>query len=564
MSQRLLLGDEAVAQAVFDAGITTAYAYPGTPSTEAFEFVERLVKKDPSVHASWAANEKVAYEEAVGTSFAGRRTFVTMKHVGLNVAADPFMNSAITGADGGLVLMVADDPSMHSSQNEQDSRYYADFAMLPCYEPATQQEAYDMTREAYDLSERLHLPVLLRLVTRLAHSRSNVTTGPRREQNPLAPSTTPNRWTLLPTNARVNYDGLLAKQPELRKISNESAWNTLTLNPNNRKLGIITAGVAYNYVREALEARDVVASSQVVVDGVGARSPRQSSDDELPSILKIGLYPAPVDQVMALLEHVETVLIVEEGYPFLERTLLGEIGKRTNTRFQGRFTGHLPMAGELTPDLVAKALGKHAPSPAADDTGHVKARPPQLCPGCPHADTFNAMNDAKVGYQRPVVFSDIGCYTLGFYEPFNAIESCLDMGASISMAKGAADAGMHPVMCVIGDSTFGHSGMTPLLTAAHENTNMTVVIVDNGTVAMTGTQESLSMGQRLDEIVAGLGVPKEHLRVLNPHPKHRVENAAIIKEELEYQGLSVIIPRRACVQDKSQFPKKPAPTGEGA
>lgn len=540
MSQRLLLGDEAVAQAAFDAGITTAYAYPGTPSTEAFEFVERLVKKDPTVHASWAANEKVAYEEAVGTSFAGRRTFVTMKHVGLNVAADPFMNSAVTGADGGLVLMVADDPSMHSSQNEQDSRYYADFAMLPCYEPATQQEAYDMMREAFDTSERLHLPVLLRLVTRLAHSRSNVTTQPRREQNPLSPSTTPNRWTLLPTNARVNYDALLAKQPAMRQQSNESPWNSLTLNPRNRKLGIITAGVAYNYVREAL------------------------GDDDVPSILKVGLYPAPVDKVLALMEHVETVLIVEEGYPFLERTLLGEIGKRTNTRFQGRFTGHLPLAGELTPDLVAKALGKDAPSPAPDDTGHVKARPPQLCPGCPHADTFNAMNDAKVGYERPVVFSDIGCYTLGFYEPFNAIESCLDMGASISMAKGAADAGMHPVMCVIGDSTFGHSGMTPLLTAAHENTNMTVVIVDNGTVAMTGTQESMSMGQRLDEIVAGLGVAKEHLRILNPHPKRRAENAAIIKAELEHKGLSVIIPRRACVQDKSQFPKKPAPAGEGA
>jgi indolepyruvate ferredoxin oxidoreductase alpha subunit len=541
MSQRLLLGDEAVAQAAVDAGITTAYAYPGTPSTEAFEWVERLAKKDGTIHATWAANEKVAYEEAVGTSFAGRRSFVTMKHVGLNVAADPFMNSAVTGADGGLVLMVADDPSMHSSQNEQDSRYYADFALLPCYEPATQQEAYDMTREAFDLSERLQLPVMLRLVTRLAHSRANVEVQQKRAQNPLKPSDNPNRWTLLPTNARVNYDGLLAKQPELKKLTNDSPWNVLTLNPTNKKLGIITSGIAYNYVREAL------------------------GDDDLPSILKIGVYPPPVDKVLALMEHVEQVLVVEEGYPYLERTLFGEIGRRTSSRFLGRFTGHLPMAGELTPDLVAMALGKPASSPQPDDTGHVKARPPQLCPGCPHADTFNAINDAKAGHERPAVFSDIGCYTLGFYEPFNAIESCLDMGASISMAKGAADAGMHPVLCVIGDSTFGHSGMTPLLTAAHENTNMTVVIVDNGTVAMTGTQESMSMGQRLDEIVLGLGVPKEHVRILNPHPKHRAENTAVFKEEMEYKGLSVIIPRRACIQDKSQLPaKKPAPAGEGA
>ncbi len=524
----LLLGDEAVGQAAMDAGITTAYAYPGTPSTEVFEYVERFARKKGTIRATWAANEKVAYEQAMGTSFCGRRSLVTMKHVGLNVAADPFMNSAVTGAWGGLVLAVADDPSMHSSQNEQDSRIYADFAQIHCYEPATQQEAYDMTREAYDTSERFEEPVMVRLVTRLAHSRADVVVQPRREQNPLDPSREPARWTLLPTNARSQYRKLVEKQPALRAFSAQSPWNVLALNPDERSLGVITAGVAYNYFRE-----------------VAGESP--------PSFLKIGLYPIPVDKVLRLAEHVERVLILEEGYPYIEKTILGLLGMaRADGRFMGRFSGHVPLYGELTPDVVARAMGLPSAPHEEGRSPCVRPRPPQLCAGCPHADTFHALNDVRSQYADAHVFSDIGCYTLGFYEPFCAIESCLDMGASISMAKGAADAGAYPVLCVIGDSTFGHSGITPLLTAAHDHTNMVVIIVDNGTVAMTGTQESLTTGERLLQVVRGVGVHPDHVRTIVPLPKNRAENARIIREEVEYPDLSVIVSSRPCVQLKNR------------
>ncbi len=523
MAKQLLLGDEALGQAAIDAGVSTVYGYPGTPSTEIFEYIERTAHAAGQVYAAWAANEKVAYEQALGTSFAGRRALVTMKHVGLNVAADPFMNSASTGAHGGLVTAVADDPGMHSSQNEQDSRFYADFAQVPCFEPATQQEAYDMTREAFDVSERFASPVLVRLVTRLAHSRAAVLPGPPRAPNPLDPSTDPSRWTLVPTNARPQYGKLLDKQPAIEAYAAESRWNELVLNPRDRKLGVIAAGVAYNYFREV-------------------------AGPEPPSCLKIGLYPLPVAKILALFDHVDEVLILEDGFPYIERRVLGVWGQHRLGRLRGRLSGHVVRAGELTPELVAQALGREVRDVPPVRALHLAARPPQLCQGCPHRDTFNALNTLRALLPSAVVQSDIGCYALGYYKPFETIVSCVDMGASISLAKGAADAGIHPSLCVIGDSTFGHSGMAPLLTAAHENTNMTVVIVDNGTVAMTGTQDSLTTGDRLVEVVAGLGVAREHIRILDPLPKRHDESVALLKEEVDYRGLSVVIARRACVQ----------------
>jgi indolepyruvate ferredoxin oxidoreductase, alpha subunit len=527
MSKMILLGDDAVAQAAIDAGVTCAYGYPGTPSTEILEYVMRAVKKDGAIHATWAANEKVALEQAVGTSFAGRRVLVTMKHVGLNVAADPFMNSTVTGAGGGLVLAVADDPGMHSSQNEQDSRIYGDFAMTHCFEPSNQQESYDMTREAFDASEKFENPVLVRLVTRLAHSRADVEVGAKRAPNPLAPSKDRVRWTLLPTNARPLYRKLVEKQPAMRAYSEESRWNELHLDPARRDLGVIVSGIAANYFHEAL-------------------------GEDLPSFLKVGLYPLPREKIRRLLEHVARVLVLEEGYPFIERQIADLEGKAMGRPVLGRFTGHLPLWGELTPDLVARALGREAAAAASAPgaAAPLVARPPQLCAGCPHSDTYRALNVLKQKFAGSAVFSDIGCYTLGFYPPFETIDSCLDMGASISMAKGASDAGMHPVFCVIGDSTFGHSGITPLLTAAHEDTDMVVVILDNSTVAMTGKQESLSTGDRLLGIVAGVGVPKERIRVLRPLPKNHDENARIIDEEVSHKGLSVIIAKRECLELK--------------
>ncbi len=524
MPKIVLLGDEAVAQAAIDAGLTAAYSYPGTPASEIMEYLISRSDGNQKYIARWCVNEKVACEEALGVSFAGQRALVSFKHVGLNVAADPFINAAITGANGGLVVVSADDPGMHSSQNEQDSRYYADFARILCLEPASHQEAYDMTREAFDLSEKFHIPVLIRLVTRLAHSRAPVEPAPARGKNRDFPYGAWQDWTLLPTNARRRFNLLLERQKDLLDYSENTPYNRLWLNPDGGKLGVVVTGIAYNYFKE-----------------VAALLPFE------PSFLKISTYPFPVKKLLELIDRVEEILVIEEGYPFVERFIRGVAGI-PGKRIRGKLDGVLPQSGELTPDLVARALGL-AENPRLP-SGDLKLppRPPQLCTGCPHADTYKALNEALKGFARPVVFSDIGCYTLGALPPYNAIHTCVCMGASVSMAKGGAEAGIYPSVAVIGDSTFAHSGITPLLDAVHSNTDMTVIILDNGTVAMTGTQPSFGTGEPLDRLIAGLGVAPEHIRVIVPLPKNHQENVKVIKEELNHHGVSVIIARRECIQ----------------
>ena len=522
----LFLGDEAVAQGAIDAGIGGIFSYPGTPATEIFEYVEEHAPAG-TISALWSANEKVAYEEALGMSYAGRRALVSMKHVGLNVAADPFMSSAITGVNAGLVLVVGDDPGMHSSQNEQDTRFYAEFAQLPLFEPSSQQAAYDLVREAFDYSEAVGLPVVLRMVTRLCHSRASVRTMPPRttpgEAQPRFARPDPNDWVLVPTNARRRYRRLLSLQPRLLADSQASPANTLRI---AGRRGIIAAGIGANYVLEALDGRE--------------------SD----SLLRIQRYPIPVSLVRQIIDHCDDVLVVEDGYPLIEQRLSGLLGLSGKT-IRGRLSGDLPRDGELTPDAVAAALGVpyEAAIPPLDD---VAARPPQLCKGCPHADSFKAIVEAAASIGDAYMFSDIGCYALGVLPPFRAVHSCVDMGASIAMAFGAVQAGAHPVICTIGDSTFAHSGMTPLIGAARANANMTVFILDNATVGMTGAQESMSCGERLLEIVRGLGVDPAHLHVIEPLPKRHAENVALIRRELEHNGLSVIVPRRACIHVKRQ------------
>ena len=523
----LLMGDEAVGIAAIDAGIRGMFSYPGTPATEIFEFVARRTAKGGRVSARWSANEKVAYEEALGMSFAGQRSLVAMKHVGLNVAADPFINSGLTGAHGGLVLAVADDPGMHSSQNEQDSRFYGDFAKIPVFEPGTQQEAYDMTREAYGLSERLGLPMMVRLVTRLAHSRSNVV---RSEPSTVADHVNivseTRDWTLLPVNARRRFRRLLDMQESIREYATGSAHNQLTLRGPR---GIIASGIAHNYVREV----------------VGA--------DCSESVLKIGVYPIPVELVRKLVDHCAEILVVEEGYPFIEVRLNGLLGV-PGKAIHGKSSGHLPPDGELTADLVRKALGM-APLEAPELVGALPGRPPALCKGCPHCDTFQAMLEATSAYENSILFSDIGCYTLGALPPYNAVQSCVDMGSSISMAMGAAKAGAHPVLCTIGDSTFTHSGMTPLLGAIQDDVNITVLILDNATVGMTGGQETFSTGDDLLRLIKGLGVKEEHLIRFEPLKRNHKDNTALLRRAIEHRGLSVLVAHRACIQLKRQDAK---------
>ncbi|MCA9283886.1 MAG: hypothetical protein KDA22_01635 [Phycisphaerales bacterium] len=535
MNCQLLLGDEAAAQGAIDAGIGGAFSYPGTPATEIFEAVEEHVRRQgdaAGISVLWSANEKVAYEEALGMSYAGKRALVSMKHVGLNVAADPFMSSAITGVNAGLVLVVADDPGMHSSQNEQDSRHYAEFAQLPLYEPGNQQEAYDQVRAAFDESEAIGLPVMVRMVTRLCHSRSTVTTraGAAAESGDessahaaLRPRPDYNDWVLVPTNARRRFRRLLDLQPQLLRDSEQSSWNRLRLSGTR---GIIAAGIGSNYVEEALAG---------------------STDD---SVLRIGRYPLPAALIRSLVDHCDEIVVVEDGYPFIERRLNGILGV-PGKAVRGRLSGDLPLDGELTPDSVAAALGAAFVSPAQPLAG-LAGRPPQLCKGCPHADSFKAIVEAAAPLGNAYMFSDVGCYALGVLPPFRAVHSCVDMGASISMAFGAVQAGAHPVVCTIGDSTFAHSGMTPLLGAARANANMTVFVLDNAAVGMTGAQESLSCGERLVEIIRGLGVDPAHIHVIEPLAKHHQANVDLIRREIEYPGLSVVIPRRACIHVKRQ------------
>jgi indolepyruvate ferredoxin oxidoreductase alpha subunit len=521
--ERLLMGDEAVALAAVHAGITAAYAYPGTPSTEAFEFLIKHAEHHGHPVASWCANEKTAYEQALGVSMVGRRSLVVMKHVGLNVAADPFINSAIVSIHGGLVVVVADDPGMHSSQNEQDSRVYADFARIVCFEPANPQEAYDMTREAFEISERFQIPVMVRLVTRLAHSRSTLTARDELDERPLDKTKDPTSWTLLPANARRLWRRLLDIQPGLLANSEASGFNCLQLSDDDRGLGVITTGIARGYYLENLPKLDFT-----------------------PSHLHIGTYPVPISQVQVLAEKVDRVLVLEEGYPVVERQLRGLLP--TPIEIDGRQSDALPLDGELTPGMVSEALGLPAPVRIELSIDDLPARPPQLCPGCPHSDAYTALQLALAGYELSIVNADIGCYTLGALAPFHAIESCVCMGAAVGMAKGAADAGLHPVVAVIGDSTFLHSGVTPLMDAVAASTDMTLLILDNEAVGMTGAQQTLLPSSRLEEIVLGVGVDPEHCRVVEARPNKVEEMAAVVKAELDHRGLSVVIAVRECIE----------------
>ena len=529
MKRLLLLGDEAIAQAAIDAGLSGMYAYPGTPSTEIMEYIQAsATAAERNIQREWSANEKTAMEAALGMSYAGKRAMVAMKHVGLNVAADSFINSAMTGVNGGLIVVSADDPSMHSSQNEQDSRFYGKFANVPCFEPSDQQQAYNMVFDAFELSEKYKTPVLFRITTRLAHSRTSVklVTHPVPVKEFRLPSD-PVQFVLLPAFARKKYKILLSSYESMKYDSRISKYNSFT-DGTRRELGIITCGIAYNYLMENLAETPV----------------------DFP-VLRICAYPFPSDLIKEIVHRCSEILVLEEGYPIIEEGLRGitDSGKK----ILGRLEGTVPREGELNPSIVAKALGI--------STGHgrsvpqvVKMRPPSFCKGCGHSDTFNALIEAIKPYGQGHVFSDIGCYTLGALPPYSIINSCVDMGASVTMAIGAADAGLFPSVAVIGDSTFTHSGMTGLLDAVTKNSPVTIIISDNLTTGMTGGQKSPGTG-RLEKICAGLGVEEDHIRTIIPLRKNHDENVRIIKEELEYQSVSVIVSSRECIQTASKRKK---------
>jgi indolepyruvate ferredoxin oxidoreductase alpha subunit len=560
----LLLGNEAVARGAIDAGVSGVYGYPGTPSTEALEYAHRFfdgvqtgqILGRQDVTAVFTANEKTSLEAATGMSYAGGRAFVTMKHVGLNVAADPFMSLGLTGAHGGLVLLVCDDPYMHSSQNEQDSRFYAMAAGVPVFEPATPQEAYDMTRVAYTLSEELHTVVMVRVPTRLAHSKSAVQlVDDPRQQNQLNPLGHDNQFMLLPGRARKLNEAVVGQRmPALEALAESFPYNHLTLG-NVARRGIIAIGLGRTYVEENI--------------------PPEERDQY--SVLSLGMsHPLPAGLITTLGANVDELLVVEEGQPLAEKEIAGILrgvpvainGKLNHTR--GKSV--LPRTGELTPDNVRSALGKE-PLPTAniEISDLLVDRPPRLCTGCPHDATYRALNDARLllegqptggspaALRESRIFSDIGCYTLGFLPPFYAIDTCIEMGGSIPMAIGAKDMGLKHAVAVIGDSTYTASGRTGILDAAMRNVPITIVILDNKSTAMTGSQPSPFSDPRvLEEIIALIG--REHVHVIDPHQNKHESNVALLQREMAHQGTSVIVAQRKCLQaEKGDITYRVAP-----
>jgi indolepyruvate ferredoxin oxidoreductase alpha subunit len=553
MKEPALLGDEALALGAIHSGISAAYGYPGTPSTEIMEYLQHEARRNAAAESSgdgaaftakWCVNEKTALEAALGISFAGRRALVTMKHVGLNVAADPFVNGALLDIKGGLVIAVADDPGMHSSQGEQDSRFYAAFAMVPCLEPRNQQEAYDMAREAFLVSERFHVPVLIRMVTRLSHARSSIKTGTPERQNPCSKTDNKSGWMLLPAFARKNYAALIEKQKGLEAWSEEQG--VLELPGGSSPFAVITSGLGGNYYEENLP--DLV----------------KAQNGSVPPRLHIRAYPLPLELIRGLCEKAQTVLVIEEGQPFIEEKLRGIVPQ--TIRIRGRLGpgAVIPRTGELDPDNVRTALGLAPRETALDGIPAEDARtfsafggigrPPQLCAGCPHADSYETINrvvaelDGAPNHPSVSVNSDIGCYSLGASPPYSAIESIVCMGASVGMARGASDAGIPFALAVIGDSTFIHSGLASLIDAVQADTPMTAIILDNSIVAMTGCQPTAVPSDKLKALILGTGLDPEHYVELEAKKQNIEENAVRLKKETEYRGLSVLVFKRECLE----------------
>lgn len=509
----LLSGNEAIARGAWEAGVRFAAAYPGTPSTET---LEALGKYD-GVYAEWATNEKVAVESAVGASIAGARVLSTMKHVGVNVAADPLFTAACTGVHGGMVVLAADDPGMYSSQNEQDSHYYAAAAKIPMLDPADSQEAYQFTKDAFELSERFDVPFFIRSSVRISHTKTPVEVGERVEVELKNYDVNCAKWVMMPAFAKPRRTVQLQRIAELSEWAETCPYNKVI--EGSKEIGVICGGAAYQHVRAALPDA---------------------------SVFKLGLsWPLPKKALAAFAASVDAVYVVEEG-----STYMIDAVRAAGVNVSEAPCG-IPSESELTAGIIKAAFGRELPAikPAPAD---LPGRPPALCPGCPHRVVFRELNRMKA-----LVMGDIGCYTLGTLPPLNAMNACIDMGASISMAHGyevAAEGTDHrPVVSVIGDSTFGHSGLSSLISTVYNCGKGTVCILDNRTTAMTGRQgnpfNGITLQNRpsreldLEGVVRALGI--EDVRVIDPYSVKEVRKA--LKEATSSDELSVLIFRHPCI-----------------
>ncbi|KAB0666635.1 indolepyruvate ferredoxin oxidoreductase subunit alpha [Oryzomonas japonica] len=517
MKKEILSGNEAIARGAYEAGCRVACAYPGTPSTEILENTVNYKE----INSSWAPNEKVALEVAIGASFGGGRALCTMKHVGVNVAADPLFTLSYTGVNGGLVLVTADDPEMHSSQNEQDNRNYAKFAKVPMLEPADSQECKEFTRLAFELSEQYDTPVMLRTTTRISHSKSIVALGERANDLP-EPKLIKNaaKLVMLPGNARVRHPFVEERIKKLSEAGADMAINRREL--RDTSIGIITSGVCYQYVREALPDA---------------------------STLKLGMvHPLPQTLIREFAAQVDKLYVVEELDPFIEEQV-----KAMGIAVTGKEL--ISLCGELSPGRIRTAFGLQ--QPPADAGDKLPGRPPNMCPGCPHRGVFFALNQLKA-----YVTGDIGCYTLGFMPPLSAMDTCVCMGASIGMATGVSKVvsaeEKKKVVAVIGDSTFLHTGINGLMDMVYNNSTATVVILDNRITAMTGRQDNPASGftlmddpaHRIDFPLLCKSLGVRHIRVINPFDLEQTKN--VLREEMERPEPSVIITDKPCVLVKRE------------
>lgn len=535
MAKELMMGNEAIARGALEAGVRVATAYPGTPSSEILYTLSKWAKEG-LLYAEWSANEKVAFEVAAGAAYTGARSLVAMKQVGLNVAADPLMSLAYMGVKGGMVIVVADDPGPHSSQNEQDTRAFGRFAQLPVLDPTTVEEAKEMTKEAFALSEELGLPVILRPTTRICHACSGVEI-----EEPEKPKGKPYfekdpSWVILPAVAKVKHQRLIKLQAEMRERFGNSKFNEIT---GEGKVGIVASGVGYAYTKEALDRLGLAGKVKLCKVGTA--------------------YPLPPKLMADFFQGLEKVLVIEEGAPVLEEQVIQAAWDLGRTfELSGKRTGEVPIAGEFNVDLVGEIIAKFLGAEGNFGSKRpvppeLPARPPVLCAGCPHRGSFYAFKRAARG--KDAVFTgDIGCYTLGAAKPLSAMDTCLCMGGSITIGSGMAAAEPdRPHVAFIGDSTFFHTGINGLLNAVYNNINLTIVILDNRTTAMTGHQPHPGLGLRADgqqgaEIdIAALAkaVGVKFVREVDPYDfKASVE---VAKEAMAFQGPAVVVMKRECV-----------------
>lgn len=532
--KNLLTGNEAIALGAIDSGVKYAGAYPGTPSTE---ILENLSAYKNELYSEWAPNEKVALEGAIGACYAGVRSLAAMKHVGLNVAADPFFTNAYAGVNAGLVVISADDPGMHSSQNEQDNRHYAYHANVPMFEPSDSRECYDMMREAYEISEKYDSPVLMRLTTRVSHSKSIVERKEKISPEFRPFEKIPTKYVAVPAVAKGLKAKVIKRREELEKYSETSPFNYAEY--YDKKIGIIASGICYQYAREVL--------------------------GENASYLKLGFtYPLPVNLIKEFASNVEKIYVIEENDPIMETEV-----KALGIEVTGKDV--FPLQGEMLPQIIRKVILDEANEVTAVRKDDMPARPPALCSGCPHRGIFYSLARSKKRRDRIYISGDIGCYSLGYADPYNAMDSLICMGASISAAHGASKVydmmGLteNRAIAVIGDSTFFHTGINSLMNVAYNNSKVITIILDNRITGMTGHQQNPGTGYTaqgdeanmldIPTIVKAVGI--KNVKTINPNNLAEVEET--LNWAMELQEPSVIIARYPCAlkkfskEDRSEF-----------